>query len=411
VNEQAHQRRSWLGLLCALAVDNFGSGLFLPLSLVYATRVVGLSLGSAGTVVSAGLVVGLFVPPVAGPLVDRLGPRAVVTTAQGIQALGALAYLTARGPAGVFAGALLLAAGSQTFYCSLFALIADVSPSGSKDRSYALVNAVRGAAFGFGALAAAGLVTTANRTGYRVAVGVDAVSFLVCALVLARWVEAAHVRHPAPAAPGAGAASAWRDPPFLALTLVTMLSALAVDFFLVGMPVYVLDELHGQSWLPGIILALLTAIGAGAAVIAMRVVNRLARTTSMAVRSVLYVVWGAASLGAAALPSGLRAPYLLTTTLLLAAGSLLGPVANALAEAAAPRAVRGRYLATFQYAFTVAGVLTPAIVALFTYAIWLPWLVVCAASAGAVGGSVWLAGRLPPAAVRPHQGSVALSRV
>ena len=49
--------RSQAALLLALAVDNVGSGLFLPLGLVYATRVVGLSVGTAGIalVVSAGI--------------------------------------------------------------------------------------------------------------------------------------------------------------------------------------------------------------------------------------------------------------------------------------------------------------------------------------------------------------------
>jgi hypothetical protein len=46
--------------------------------------------------------------------------------------------------------------------------------------------------------------------------------------------------------------------------------------------------------------------------------------------------------------------------------------ANALAEAIAPPAVRGRYLAAFQYAFTVPGVIAPAVVALFSVAVWLP---------------------------------------
>jgi hypothetical protein len=39
-------------LLTALAVGNFGSGLFLPLSLLYVTRVVRLPLATAGTVVA-----------------------------------------------------------------------------------------------------------------------------------------------------------------------------------------------------------------------------------------------------------------------------------------------------------------------------------------------------------------------
>jgi hypothetical protein len=59
-------------LLIALGIDNVGSGLFLPLTLVYATQVVGLPLAVAGVTVTAGTVVGLLVPPVADRFVDRV---------------------------------------------------------------------------------------------------------------------------------------------------------------------------------------------------------------------------------------------------------------------------------------------------------------------------------------------------
>ncbi len=59
-------RRSRMALLAALGVNNFGSGLFLPVVLLYVTRVVGLPLAAAGTVVALGTVAGLGVPPAAG---------------------------------------------------------------------------------------------------------------------------------------------------------------------------------------------------------------------------------------------------------------------------------------------------------------------------------------------------------
>src|SRR5580698_10172303 len=93
--DQRAGRRRQVALLTALGVDNFGSGLFLPLTIVYVTRVAGLSLGTAGTVVALGTLAGLAVPPVAGRLVDRVGPRPVVISSQLLQALGASTYLVA----------------------------------------------------------------------------------------------------------------------------------------------------------------------------------------------------------------------------------------------------------------------------------------------------------------------------
>jgi MFS family permease len=96
------------------------------------------------------------------------------------------------------------------------------------------------------------------------------------------------------------------------------------------------------------------------------------------------------------------AELLLTTVILAAANLVFGPRAAALAEAAAPPEVRGRYLAAFQYAFTVAGVVAPAVVALFAVAVWLPWALVASTAGAAVVGLGMLASHLPAAALSPE---------
>ncbi|MBA3308534.1 MAG: MFS transporter [Nocardioidaceae bacterium] len=400
--DSSSQARSRFALFVALGIDNFGSGLFLPLALIYTTRVVGLPLGVAGVAVTAGTVAGLLVPPIAGRYVDRVGPRAVVVAAQLLQAAGALGYLLAQGVATTIIAAVFLAAGQQMFYSSVFALIADVSPDGPKDRPFALANMVRGAAFGLGALIAGLFLTAAENTGLRIAVGVDAVTFVVAAALLVVLVKPRHHRHPSDHETEPTPNSVLRNRPYLALIGITCLVAVTVDFFLIGMPVFVLDQLHSPSWLPGALLALLTAVGSVAGTAAVHLTRHLRRTTAMAIGSALYVVWAAATLAAALLPSSLRPAWLLGTTLILAAASLLfGTRVNALAEAAAPRSSRGRHLAAFQYAFTVAGVLAPAVVALFVFGIWVPWAVVGVAAAAGALGMLWLAGQLPPHAVAP----------
>lgn len=73
----------------------------------------------------------------AGRLVDRVGAWRVAAAAQVVQAAGAVAYLAAGSAAAVAVAAGLLAAGQQLYYSSLFALIADVSGVGPKDRPFA----------------------------------------------------------------------------------------------------------------------------------------------------------------------------------------------------------------------------------------------------------------------------------
>ncbi|MEV6619345.1 MFS transporter [Amycolatopsis sp. NPDC051106] len=392
--------RSRVALLCALGTDNFGSGLFLPLALVYVTQVVGVPLAVAGTAVTLGTVGGLVVPPLAGRLVDRVGPRAVVIGAQLLQAAGAGAYLLADGAGPVVAAAVLLSTGQQLFYSSLFVLIADVAGDVPKDRPFAEVGMVRAGCFGLGGLVAGALLTCLGAGGYRIALLLDVATFFVAASILALFVRLArpHEQH------RERSVKVLRDRPYLALILFSGLFGLSLEFFLIGTPVFVLDRMHGPVWLPGAILALLTVLTSVGGTLALRLTAHLSRITAMRAGSALFAVWCLVSLGVLLVPDGWRVAYLLASTLIFAAGDLVfGPRSGALAEAAAPPVARGRYLAAYQYAFTVAQVLAPAVVALFSVADWLPWVLVGTCAGLAVAGLGMLGSRLPAGAVAPGQ--------
>ena len=387
-------------MLVAFGIDNFGSGLFMPLTLVFVIQVVGLTVAEAGVSVTIGTLAGLIVPAIAGELVDRVGARAVVIAAQLLQAVGAGTYLLAHGVMLVGAAAVLVAAGQQLFYSALFMLIADVAGDGPKDRAFTVVAMVRAAAFAFGALVVAALLSTAGPAVYRWGIVVDVVSFVIAAAVLAVGLRTAATppREPStPARPAPAAGSGvLRDRPYLALIAVTMLFALPQDFFLVGVPVFTLDILGSPPWLPGALLALLTVIGSTAGTLVLRWTRRWSRVKAMQVAATATALWCAASVAAALLPASWRTWYLLGCAILLAAAQLvsMGRV-NALAEAAAPPQARARYLAVFQYAFTIAGVLAPAVVALFSVTIWLPWLVLAAAAGASSVGLRYLSAHLP----------------
>lgn len=373
---------SRFSLLIALGVDNVGSGFFLPLTLIYVTRVVRLPLGTAGTIVALGTLAGLLVPPLAGPLVDRVGPKPVVIASQLIQAVGATVFLVADGVFSVAVATVALAAGQQLFYSSLFALISDVAGDGPKDRPFAVVTMVRAGCFGLGGLAAGALLATAGNDGLRMAVVVNACSFAVCALLLAAFVRPGH--HPVP---DGRPVRLRADRRFLSLIAITGLVALSTDFYLVGLPVFVLDVLHGPPWLPGVLLALSTTVNATCATLALHATRTMTRIAAMTAGTVVVVVWCVVCLAAPAVPAGWLPGVLVSTTLLFAgAGLLFGTRANALAADLAPAAGRGRYLAMFQYAFTVPGVLAPAVTGLFSVAAWLPWVVVGSCAAVATAG-------------------------
>jgi Na+/melibiose symporter-like transporter len=330
--------RNRTGLLAALAVDNFGSGLFLPVALLYVTRVAGLPLAEAGTVVAAGTAAGLAMPAVAGRFVDSAGALRVVVGAEVLQLLGAVAYLAARGAVVVAVAAVLLAAGQQSFYSSLFSLISDVAGDGPKDRPFAVVAVVRGVSFSLGSLAAGALLSLAGPPAYRIAVVADAVSFAIWALLLAAAVRVPRPDRQVSRLAPAGGGRLLADRPFLAIIVACGLATLAGDVFLSGFGVYALRELHTQPWLPGAALAVVAGLNGTGSTVALRVTRRLRRTTVLIFSAGLYVISSGACMAALLVAPGWRSAELLAATAALAVGNLLFQRANALAEAVAPAA-------------------------------------------------------------------------
>ena len=358
--------RSRVALLVALGVDNFGTGLFLPLALVFATRVVGLGVDTAGTAVAAASLLGFAVPPVAGRLSHRVGPRRVV----------------------------VLAVGTQLFYCSVFVMVADASAESAMERPFARVAMVRSAAFGLGNLTAAVALATGGTASLPWLVVADTLTYGVAALLLARYVETPPVDHGAPAA---GTLAVARDRRYLALIVSSALVALTIDVALLGGPVYVLDVLHGPAWLPGALLATSTGLSSVLGVRVVVLLRPFRRTRALQAASLVFALWAALMAGLQVVPTAVLVPVAWAVWVLIVAGNkVFYPVAGALSEAPPPRESRATYMATYQYAFTAAQVASPAVVALFAVSGWLPWAVLVAASLLAVLVQRALATLLPP---------------
>lgn len=391
--------RSRFALIAGLAIDNYGSGLFLPLAFVYATRVVDLSVDAAGTVVAVATALGLVVPALAGRLTHRIGPRLVVVTSQLVQAAGALAYLVAGDAAGVFVAAALLSIGTQLFYCSVFVLVADLSTATAKERPFALVNMVRAGAFGLGTLSAAVLLAWDSGAVLRWLVGLNALTFVVAAVLLAAFVRTEPVDHAMTRA--VGPLTVLRDRRYLALMVAVFLVDLA-DFSLVGMPIFVIEFVDGPAWLPGALLATSTAL---LSLFSVRVVDTLRgrrRTRSLGGAAAIYAVFSILMMGMLWVPTQLLIPYAFAIWLLRVFATMaFFPIAGALSEALPPPEHRAAAMATYQYAFTTAQVAAPAIVAVFAVTAWLPWAVLAAASLAATVVVGWLGRAMPPTVDRP----------
>ena len=111
----------------ALAIDGFGSGLFLPFSLLYFHYAAGLSLTQAGLGLSVAMLVAVPAPLVAGVLVDRAGPKRVTLVSNAVRAAGFLGYLLVHDLRALIAVALLVAISDRLAWVAHPALVAEIA--------------------------------------------------------------------------------------------------------------------------------------------------------------------------------------------------------------------------------------------------------------------------------------------
>ena len=404
-------RRGRPSFVAALIIDSLGTGLFLPVSLLYFTTVSQIPLGTVGWCLSAANLLTLPLPLLVGLVVERFGSRRVVAFGLALQGFGFLGYLLVHDAAALFFAALVVAVGQRTFWSSLFTLVADLSTPDERDRWYGLAGAAQAGGVGLGGLAAAGLLASTGTTAYRIVVLASGLTFLVATLLLV--VRVPDGEHHDQAASGDGAVDAdadarsrrrlSRDVPYLSLIAVNTVPALCATLMSVGIPIFVTSALHGPDWIVGVLFGLNTAILAVAQTTVVRMVGRLRRTRILVASGVAYLAWALLLVVALDLPGAWVVPFLFVVTLAFTVGELLhAPTSSSLSAAASPPGQRGRYLSAFQFSFAIANVIAPAMFAqLFAVRPAAPWIAVAGLAAVATAAMFWLERTLPADAVRP----------
>ena len=164
-------------LVAVMVIDMLGSGLYLPVALLYFTKVSEIPLSTTGLCLSGAQVLTLAVPLVIGRTVDRLGARSVVISGLLLQAAGFVGFLFVAGPATLFVTGCLAAIGQRAYWSSIFTLVADLTSEAERDHAYGVSTAAQNAAVGAGALLASALLAVGDESVFRLVVGLDAVTF------------------------------------------------------------------------------------------------------------------------------------------------------------------------------------------------------------------------------------------
>jgi MFS family permease len=383
-------------LLAALSVDALGTGLFLPFSLLFFTATTPLRLPQVGLALSVAAVVRIPATAVAGMLTDRFGARSAVIGSNLLQFLGFTGYLFVTSVPHLLLAAVAVQIGNSAFWVAYPALVHDVARSGAQEPWFALITGLRNAGLALGGLGASVAVAAGGgAAGYRLIVGVNAVSFLLVAALMA-----GRRGRPVPAGPAArepGWSGVLRDRAFLAFVGLNVGFVLLSMAFILAVPVFLTRDAGLPSWVPGIVLALNAILGALGATPVVRLITGRQRGAVLMVSQVVAAGGYACILAVAYTGNGLAFGAVLLGVLMFTFTELSqGPTVSAIVNEAAGAADRGRYISVYQMTFSVVDIVAPALLTALLargpLAIWVPLVVLAAGNAVVLPA---LARRLP----------------
>lgn len=349
-------------LVIATWIDALGRGLFLYFYLLYLTRDVGFSLGTAGAVLSVVTAIGLGVTPIAGSLVDRVGSKQMLFASQVICCIGYAGLLLVSESVPL----LLLTAGFITvgeciFWVGYPTLVAQLAAENDRDRWFAFMGMARTAGIGLGGLIAAGVIALVGTNGYRVLLGANVFTFAIAALIIGTRVPA--MARTVTTRQNGGWMAVIRDRTIMELAAAHGFGVLVVLLLFQGLPLYVVDELELPEWVPGLLLVINTVILAGGQSIGLKLVAGWRRTRIYVLCASVWVLGAIVFATGEIVPGVLLIPYLFVAMALASGGEVFHyPLNGSVPTAFAPEELRGRYLALFSLVWSVAGIFSPSLV-------------------------------------------------
>jgi MFS family permease len=346
----------------ALAIDGFGSGLFLPFSLFYFHYAGGLSLTQAGLGLSVAMLVAVPMPLLAGVLVDRVGPKRIMLLSNTARAAGFLGYLLVHDLGALIAVALLVAVSDRLAWVAHPALVAEIAGPGSRDRWFGLTTALRCAGLGVGGLLAGVAVSDLGTTGYHVLAVGNAISFAVAALLIGRLQVPGRAALDVASTELGGFQVVLADRPFCGVVASNLVFGIARTAILVGVPVYTVQVLKEPAWLAGALYATYTAMVALGQTSMVRHLERHRRTRALLLAVVLWAASFLLLAGAPLVPRMLLASFLFVITGVYTTAVMAhAAVIDALVVEAAPDAARARYVGVYHLSWAVANAAAPGL--------------------------------------------------
>lgn len=363
-------------------VSALGTGLVLPLTLIYLNQVRGIRLPVVGALLAGAGVVGLIAVPLSGVAIDRFGARRVLVVVLAGQALAQAGLAWVHSVPSSLPVLLLLGASTGPLFPASATLMAGVSPQPqAQQRAFAVNFTGVNAGIGVGGAVGAAVADVHLPLSFQALFLADALSCLLFAAVL---LKVPNVRPPREKGPAkAGYREVLAQPTLRRVILATLVLAFtgyaAMDS---GLPAYGTVEAHVSVHVIALSITVNTAFIVGAQLFVLRVVRALRRSRALAAIGLIWAVaWAVFGLSALPVSSGLRAVCVMSFTALFGLGeTFMAPTVSPLLNSLADQRILGRANALSSSAYSVAFVVSPAIstgmIAAGVAAVWIGLLCV-----------------------------------
>jgi hypothetical protein len=243
-------------LALSTLVNRFGSGLFMTTSALFFTRSVGLSVGQVGLglTIAGGCGVAASIP--AGHAADRWDPRKLFVVLAVIEAAGMLSYTRVHSMETFLPAICLVAVVDQASSAVRNTLIAVGLPLERRTPTRAYLRVVTNLGIGAGAAVAALALQADTRTAYLSVIFLNALTFIVAAVLLARLPLVATPERAA----GSPRLRALTDLPYLTVAVLNAVLTLQFGMLEVGLPLWVAGHTHAPRVMVSVVFLLNTAM-------------------------------------------------------------------------------------------------------------------------------------------------------
>jgi MFS family permease len=365
-------------------IDSFGTGMRVPVTILYFTVVVGLPAEQVGLGLGAAGLLATVGAPIAGALTDRFGAKQLVVGCFILAAAGYLGYLTVRGLPALIAVVAVAQLADYASKPAKQAFVAQIVRAEHRVSLMAFNRSIRNVGYGVGGLATAGLLALAgDRFGFHAVLVVDGISYLVAAYVVLRTdVVGVAAQTGVPAVPrptmsapvtpavrgeaAPGFRQVLADRRYVLLAVFDVLMLVHGAAFSVGVPLWVHRNTNAPTSLIGLLFAVNTAAVVVFQVRMTKGLTHAAQTPRVFLRAALAFALAAVLYW---LAGSVESVY--GVLVLILVGAVLShTLCELLASAAewtvsfdlAPARLRGRYLSLFSLSSSVQHALGPALV-------------------------------------------------